>query len=267
MGVEASLQDLYRLSSLGKMAALMSVERSRLVSDAIDWPAERDIPHHVQTVIDTASVSNLSDSEFGNTGTLRQKREVVLTGATGFLGSEILRALLHDPSVSHIHCIAGSPGDQKQIQKFLGGSSRVFLYMGSLLSPTLGLSPDQIQYVQGCMSQIIHAGAQEHCLNNHTSLRSANLLSTQTLATSAIPRRVPLHFISSGRVIIQSGACQANAESMTAYPSPADGSEGFTASKWASEAFLENFRAHAHCLSSSTEPVQSSVIAQRPTTR
>ncbi|KAL4734223.1 lovastatin nonaketide synthase [Aspergillus similis] len=239
MGVEASLQDLYRLSSLGKMAALMSDERSRLLADAIDWSAETDIPQHVQTVIDTASVNTQTGAQFGYAGTLSQTREVVLTGATGFLGSEILRALLHDPSVSHVHCIAVNPGDQEQIQKVSGGSSRVSLYMGSLLSPTLGLSTDQIQNIQGRMSQIIHAGAQGHCLNNYTSLRSANLLSTQTLTAWAIPRRVPLHFISSGRVILQSGACQANAVSMMAYPPPADGSEGFTASKWASEAFLE----------------------------
>ncbi|CBF71839.1 hypothetical protein AN6961.2 [Aspergillus nidulans FGSC A4] len=93
MGVEASLHDIYRLSSLGKMAALMCDERGRLESDAIDWSAETDIPH-VQTVIETAAVSNVSDHQFEITGTLRQKKEVVLTGATGFLGSEILKGAI-----------------------------------------------------------------------------------------------------------------------------------------------------------------------------
>ncbi|KAJ0418299.1 lovastatin nonaketide synthase [Aspergillus carlsbadensis] len=240
MGVEASLQDLYRLSTLGKMAALMSDERSRLVTEAIDWEAETDIPDHVQATIDeTALVDTNSELQVRNATTLRGKREVVLTGATAFLGSEILRALLHDPSVAHVHCIAVSLGDEAQIEKISGGSSRVSVYVGSLLSSTLGLSDDQIRVLQSRMDQIIHAGSQGHCLNNYTSLRTANLLTTQTLSTWAIPRRVPLHFISSGRVILQSGACEAGPASMIAHLPPSDGSEGFTASKWAGEAFLE----------------------------
>ncbi|KAK2752687.1 putative Hybrid PKS-NRPS biosynthetic cluster [Arachnomyces sp. PD_36] len=221
MGVEASLQDLYRLSTLGKMAALMSDERSRLA------------------VIDTASINATSGGYSERPVTSTNRREVVLTGASGFLGSEILRELLQDPSVTHVYCIAVSPGDQATIEKVSAGSSRVSVYKGSLLSPTLGLSTGQIQNIQGRIDQIIHAGAQGHCLNNFTSLRTANLVSTQTLASWAIPRRVPLHFVSSGRVILQSGTCEAGPKSMISHLPPTDGSEGFTATKWASEAFLE----------------------------
>lgn len=55
----------------------------------------------------------------------------------------------------------------------------------------------------------------------------------------ALPRRVPLHFISSARVILQSDSYDAAPVSMAAHPPPTDGSQGFTASKWASECFLE----------------------------
>lgn len=241
MGVEATLQDLYQTSTLGRMAALMSNERSHLVAETIDWSTETDIPPHLQKAIDIDASSMETGLDVVDSHNLGHGREVVLTGATGFLGSEILRALLDDPGVSHIHCIAVGHGDQNQLNKITGGSSKVTAYIGSLLSPTLGLSTDQIERLQRHMQQIIHAGAQGHCLNNYTSVRSANLLSTQILASWAIPRRVPLHFISSGRVILQSGAYESNAESMINHPPPTDGSEGFTASKWASEAFLEKF--------------------------
>ncbi|KAF7171749.1 hypothetical protein CNMCM5623_004041 [Aspergillus felis] len=98
----------------------------------------------------------------------------------------------------------------------------------------------EVAFLQSNVDQIIHAGAQGHCLHNYSSVRHANYLSTQFLATMALPRRVPLHFISSARVILQSGSCTAPAVSMAAHPPPSDGSQGFTASKWASECFLEN---------------------------
>ncbi|PKX89195.1 lovastatin nonaketide synthase [Aspergillus novofumigatus IBT 16806] len=226
MGVQMPLHDLYQASTLGKMAAMTSKERSQVLTETIDWAAETLIPAHVLNAAQAPA----------SPAPRRHQRHVVLTGSTGFLGSEILGALMNDNDVAKIHCIA-VPADARHK---LPSYAKVIVYLGSLLSSNLGLSGREVAFLQSNVDQIIHAGAQGHCLNNYSSVRHANYLSTQFLVTMALPRRVPLHFISSARVILQSGSCTAAPVSMAAHPPPADGSQGFTASKWASECFLEN---------------------------
>ena len=226
MGIQLPLHELYQASTLRKMAATTSDQRSQLVAETIDWEAETSIP----TIVLGAVKAQPSPPPQEN------QRHVLLTGATGFLGSEILKALMSDENVAQIHCIA-VPADAKHE---LPSSTKMTAYFGSLLSPNLGLSGKEASFIQSNIDQIIHAGAQGHCLNNYTSVRHANYLSTQFLATMALSRRVPLHFISSARVILQSGTCEAAPVSMAAHPPPVDGSQGFTASKWAGECFLEN---------------------------
>ncbi len=226
MGIALPLHELYRASTLRRMAAITSNQRSQLVAETIDWEAETSIP---TIVLDAAKFRALPAPR-------QTQRRVLLTGATGFLGSEILKALISDGDIAQIYCIA-LPADAKSK---LPSSTKMKVYSGSLLSPNLGLSEKEVSFLQSDIDQIIHAGAQGHCLNNFSSVRHANCWSTQFLATMALPRRVPLHFISSARVILQSGVCEAAPISMIGHPPPVDGSEGFTASKWASECFLEN---------------------------
>jgi aspyridone synthetase (hybrid polyketide synthase/nonribosomal peptide synthetase)/cyclopiazonic acid synthetase (hybrid polyketide synthase/nonribosomal peptide synthetase) len=65
-----------------------------------------------------------------------------------------------------------------------------------------------------------------------------------------------MHFISSPRVILLSGKASLGPISLSSHPPPADGSEGLTASKWASESFLEAF----------AERTGSPVVIHRPCT-
>ena len=226
MGIQLPLHELYQASTLRKMAATTSNQRSQLVAETIDWEAETSIPAIVLGAVKAQP----------SPAPRQVQRHVLLTGATGFLGSEILKALMSDKNIAQIHCIA-VPADAKHE---LPSSTKITAYFGSLLSSNLGLSGKEASFIQSNIDQIIHAGAQGHCLNNYTSVRHANYLSTQFLATMALSRRVPLHFISSARVILQSGKCEAASVSMVGHPPPVDGSQGFTASKWAGECFLEN---------------------------
>lgn len=235
MGVRIPLHELYQNSTLRSMAVAASEERGRVVADTVDWTGETSIPAHI---IDEISQEAVSPAPRGT------QRHVLLTGATGFLGSEILKALLADVSVSMVHCIA-VPADK---QHNISPDERVRIYNGSLASPTLGLSQLELSQLQPLIDQIIHAGSQGHCLNNYSTVRTANYISTQFLTSFALLRRVPLHFISSPRVILLSQSVEAPPASMAAHPPPTDGSQGFTASKWVSECFLEAVSRRAHDL-------------------
>ncbi|RYP45085.1 hypothetical protein DL768_008516 [Monosporascus sp. mg162] len=245
MGVQMPLQNLYQASTLRNMAAVTSHERGQLLVETIDWAAETEIP--------AGLLDPIPDLPMPSSGPRLRRRRVLLTGSAGFLGSEILKCLITSDDVSHVYCVAISADQLHAIPE----SEKITKYAGSLLSPNLGLLSSDVQFLRSEVDQIIHAGAQGHCLNNYWSVRSANYLSTQFLVSKiALPRRVPLQYISSARVILFKPGSYASAPaSMASHPPPTDGSQGFTASKWASERFLEQvsdraglpITIHRHC--------------------
>jgi aspyridone synthetase (hybrid polyketide synthase/nonribosomal peptide synthetase) len=227
MSVEVSLHDLYNSSTLQGMAALVSDRKASHRPVVIDWDFETDVPADIQlaTTHSTARSGHSDDIE------------ILLTGSTGFLGVAILKALLQQPSVERIHCLAIDSDDLRQhIQ-----DPRLTLYRGSLDEPRLGLDQATFDNLLGKIHRIIHAGARGHCLNNFTTLRTANLGATRSIALAAAKYQIPIHYVSSNRVTLlnpDAGAALPPV-SVAAYQPKVDGSEGFTASKWAGEVLLE----------------------------
>lgn len=135
-----------------------------------------------------------------------------------------------------IHCIAVLPDEKRAAP----ASDSVIYYSGSLFSKRLGLSSSEFAHLESVTDLIIHAGATGHCLNAYQSLRTPNLQSTHLLAALALPRSIPILYVSSNRVGLLSGKTAYPPLSLSAYEPPKDGSEGYTATKWASEVTLEN---------------------------
>ncbi|KAF4629754.1 hypothetical protein G7Y89_g8391 [Cudoniella acicularis] len=130
MGVRIALHELYRTSTLRAMADATSEERSQLVTESIDWKAETSIDPNPDHDLRAGTHNTASSSP------QQTQRQVVLTGATGFLGSEILAALIGDEDVANIHCIAVPTDTRDKLPE----NPKVLVYQGSLLSPNLGLS-------------------------------------------------------------------------------------------------------------------------------
>lgn len=234
IGVSLRLFDLYHNSTLTAMTDLIaSCSEAQLSRTTIDWTQETALPVSVTEEIATSSSSpRPAAAAHSSSG-----REIILTGALSFLGSTILRHLLRDKRIKTVHCIC-VPDESRQDLEQLGNTVKV--YTGSLLHPQLGLTPATYAYLQSNTHSIIHAGAQGHCLNSYHSLRVPNVASTRFLSQLAIRHRIPIHYISSSRVVLLSGQVEHSPQSVASYPPATDGSEGFTASKWASEVFLEN---------------------------
>jgi amino acid adenylation domain-containing protein len=230
MVVEIPLTDLYQASTLSRMALRVSASRTEQLENqgTIDWESETAVS---DDMLELATILREGTKQIG-----KERREVLLTGSTSFLGSAILNHLIHNTNVQKVHCVAVHIDEQKRLLD----SAKIICYTGSLLHPTLGLSQEACERLQLSVDQIIHAGATGHCLNNYSSIRASNYLSTRFLAKLALPRHIDLHFISSNRVTLLSGNTSLPPISVASYPPPGDGSEGFTASKWASEKFLES---------------------------
>jgi len=150
MGIQMPLFELYQASMLGRMSALTSKERSQVPEEAIDWTVETTIP---DKVLDSVQVPACPPPQ-------KHLRQVLLTGSAGFLGSEILMALVNDKNIAKIYCIAVPVEARDKMRS----NEKVVTYSGSLLTPNLGLSASEVAFLQPNVDQIIHAGAQGHCL-------------------------------------------------------------------------------------------------------
>lgn len=91
------------------------------------------------------------------------------------------------------------------------------------------------------MDAIIHLGGARSFWDHYHTLRDANVYSTRELIRLAAPRQVPIHYISTMGVLPRQevDAIAAPASSAARYISPVDGTNGYVATRWASERMLE----------------------------
>lgn len=238
-GVRLSLGDMFGASSLSEMVAL--VRGSHPAGDCqIDWTCE--IEGLVKELREEAVAAQSDPSQPPRS----LPEVVVLTGATGQLGARLLQLLIEHDTISIVHCIA-----VRQPEK-LPDHHKIRVHRGDLGQPLLGLSAVQAKSIFQEADVIIHNGAVVSHLKSYHSLRSENVLSTAVLARLALPRRIPIHYISSAGVSLYYSAGHEQEKpvdewdklvfgpvSVAGYPPHSDGVDGYTASKWASERVLE----------------------------
>ncbi|KAI1445302.1 polyketide synthase [Annulohypoxylon stygium] len=201
----------------------------------IDWEAESTLP--------TELVNMPRDS--GPSPSVPPK-VIVITGATGYLGTHLVNHILKNTDVKVIHCLAVRKLETRLRNEGLLTDPRVKYYQGALSDPLLGLSEEQASSIFTEADVVIHNGADTSHIKFFGDLRAANVNSTIALIRLCLPRRIPLHYISTAGVSIY-----ANIETFppisvsgpkSVYP-PADGAFGYACSKWVSERLLE--RVHA----------------------
>lgn len=152
-------------------------------------------------------------------------RQILITGATGFIGSRIVRAFADMDSVSQVHCVAVRSGGVG-LECY---SEKIIIHPGSLAAPRLGLRDSAFDELASQVDLIVHAGLSRSVLDSYQTLRAANFESTKSLVNLAALRRIPIHFFSSGSLA-----------SLNEGVPPTGGSLGYVASKWASEKYLSN---------------------------
>ncbi|KAL4811323.1 beta-ketoacyl synthase domain-containing protein [Aspergillus unguis] len=236
--VPVTLLDLFRASTLRGMARVLQPALRSGSDDAdmrigaqtqlIDWDKETSV-----------SIEPLLDDS-RSAPPRSPPRVVVLTGATGFLGQHILRGLLEQSHVEKIICIANRNLTEER-KKSLFRSPRVECLEGDLAAPNLGMTQSQIDRIfKSEADAVIHNGADVSHLKTYASLRAPNVDSTKVLARLCLPKRVPLHYVSTSGVTMYTTSNAFPEVSTRKFPPPRDGTYGYISSKWASEVYLEN---------------------------
>jgi L-aminoadipate-semialdehyde dehydrogenase len=160
----------------------------------------RDLAQHLPKSISTASIT-------WDYTTAAPK--VFLTGATGFLGSYILRELLDGPANAHVIAHVRAEDSAAGLARLESTAkayglwspswiSKLEAVVGDISKPELGLAKDVWDRLSGEVDVVIHNGAQVNWMLPYSSLRAANVLSTLAcigLCATGKPKR--LAFVSS----------------------------------------------------------------------
>lgn len=234
------LSGFFQSSTLRGMARLVGTDSQYMPGLYIDWNTE------VAGLCDSfpQPLTNLGHISHNQAGLV-----VLLTGATGFLGTYILRRLVRDERVATIHCLAIRPDENGRPRHTsvhnCSKDPKVIEHPGDLSDRLFGLTTEQFRDLGANADLIIHNGAKLSLLMTYHSLRRVNAVSVRTLCDLAIPRRVPLHLVSSASVARFAAGAMEGAElppvSVSNSPPPGDtlGGDGYGASKWVAEAVVE----------------------------
>ncbi|MCT9007321.1 thioester reductase domain-containing protein [Streptomyces rhizosphaerihabitans] len=181
-------------------------------------------------------------------------RRILLTGATGFLGSHLLLDLLRH-SDAHVHCLVRAADEEAATARLgealkshrLPWSSeirrRVTVLPGDIRRPHLGLSDDVWNKLAHEVDSVVGVAAAVDFLRGYQSLRQSNVIGALTLAElAATGPPKPLHHISSIAVFNEVGIASMGEDDPLAHVDRLVA--GYDQTKWAAEVALRRARDH-----------------------
>ncbi|MFC7534641.1 amino acid adenylation domain-containing protein, partial [Actinoplanes sp. GCM10030250] len=134
-------------------------------------------------------------------------RHLLLTGATGFVGSDLAAELLRRPDIT-VHCLVRAAGTATALDRIHGvlepyglrpeeTAGRLRVIVGDLAAPRLGLTAKAFDDLAGEIDTILHNGAQVDALRPYAQLAEVNIGGTgELLRLAATCRRKRFHYVS-----------------------------------------------------------------------
>ncbi len=215
------------------------------VEDTANWQQDVHLPAEIHPQPSAAATP---------AHTALSPQNILLTGATGFLGTFLLAELLQQTTAT-IHCLVRASDSTQGLVKLkqrltdyqiwhADFESRIMPISGDLSQPYLGLAKQQFYALSDSIDAIYHNGAQVHHISPYAQLRATNVLGTQEiikLACHGTPK--PLHYTSTLSVLPPAPLPgqskiyeQAN---LSEYPVPVG---GYNRSKWVAEQLIAQAR-------------------------
>ena len=156
--------------------------------------------------------------DFATAGAIRPRfrtrpRTVLVTGATGFLGSALVHTLLRETS-AHIVALVragGSDHPRRRLNKALENfessnlphpdvSPRLQVILGDLAKPLMGLTSEAFTALGGEVEAIFHLAADLDLFASYGDVESINVGGTREVLRLAFERGTPVHCVSSSAV-------------------------------------------------------------------
>ncbi|MFI6084336.1 type I polyketide synthase [Streptomyces sp. NPDC051217] len=176
-------------------------------------------------------------------------REVLLTGATGFLGAYLLRDLMRTTRARVLCLVRGRDGTDALARlrtnlEWYGlwddiDPGRLRVVVGDLAEPALGLSPEDFDALSRSAEAVYHCGAAVNWVRPYATVKAANVGGTEEiLRLAARHRTVPVHFVSTLGVYV--GQDTGGVPLRTTDPTGPGSTlpTGYTQSKWVAEQII-----------------------------
>ena len=178
---------------------------------------------------------------------VRPPAAVLLTGATGFLGTYLLAELLRQTDAEIFCLVRAASADEgaARLRRSLeahevwdeSAAGRIRVMTGDLGRPGLGLAAGDLDRLAAGIDLIVHNGAWVNASMSYATLKPINVLGTEELIRLACRARPkPLHFISTFDVFYAPEYSRLDVieeDDPLAFPHGA--ASGYAQSKWVSE--------------------------------
>jgi thioester reductase-like protein len=236
--VDVSLRDLFQHPVLADLAQAIALQDQEELPQALDFSAETALADEIVAAAPTTSPT-------------AAPKNVLLTGATGFLGAFLLASLLEKTEAT-IHCLVRAGTEESARQRLLANlqsldlgakfiPQRVTVVPGDLGKPRLGLSDPEFRGLAELMDVIYHNGAWVHALHPYETLRAVNVGGTKEVVRLAgTGRYKTLHYVSTIDAIVPDNVLQSSGQTDEQSPWRQFRSlpSGYAQSKWVSERVL-----------------------------
>ncbi|UKZ82328.1 putative NRPS-like protein biosynthetic cluster [Trichoderma virens FT-333] len=140
----------------------------------------------------------------------KDRRDVLLTGATGFIGPFLLQELLNAPEIGKVRCLVRAATDDQALKRLLDNfkryglsfvepiKSQIEVVAGDFSQPMLSLKTSVYNSLVDRTDVIYHLGAHVDYTQPYSSHVKSNVLGTYHLLKFAIDGHLkPFHYISS----------------------------------------------------------------------
>lgn len=130
------------------------------------------------------------------------KDRIFITGATGFLGTEIIKRLIKKPNVSLILLVRGNDYDEalnhlsrnwwesetlmNELKKIDTPNSKIMIMNGDVTQDLLGLNQVDFRYLVENVTHVVHAAADLRLNSSIENLRKINVLGTENMIKMAL---------------------------------------------------------------------------------
>ncbi|KAI0552262.1 hypothetical protein F4679DRAFT_581566 [Xylaria curta] len=269
LGLSVPLMQLFEHSTLGAMATLLAAQEAKRAHVAawtdIDWESEATPSDELRKLAQTCLPRSIMPGGFPQV----EAKTVVLTGASGILGRQVLERLLaaqQTGGIGKIICIALRRIESRIASGVLPAPTapgtvdvapQLIYQPGDLRQRRLGLTPAEWASIAAQADAIVHVGAEVSHTKTYATLRSANVAATAELTRLCLEaqirqgrrRPVPFHFVSTGEIAMlgdgggreQGTLYEESVRSAQLVPDQEDAAaKGYAATKWVCERMLEN---------------------------
>ncbi|UQX05326.1 type I polyketide synthase [Streptomyces sp. RerS4] len=139
--------------------------------------------------------------------TATDPKEILLTGASGFLGAFLLRDLMRT-TTGHVHALVRGEDEASALKRLKANAQwyrvwdeidedRLTVVLGDLAEPRLGLTEEAFDALARTVDVVYHNGARVHWLHPYETLKASNVTGTEeVLRLAARHRTVPVHYVS-----------------------------------------------------------------------